>query len=98
MPEMHLEQSGFTYSACGPLTKNKKRIQKYKETGYTNYIYKNELDKVCFQREMVYGDFEDLQRRAASDKVLRDKAFTITKNPKYDRHQIGLASMAYKIF
>ena len=56
MPEMHLKQSGFTYSACGPFTKNKKGIQNFKETGDTSYIYKNELDKVCFQHDMAYGD------------------------------------------
>ena len=48
MPEMHLRQPGFTYNACGPFTKNKQRIQKFKETGDSRYIYKNELDKVCF--------------------------------------------------
>ena len=98
MPEIHLKQPGFTYSACGPFTKNKERIQKFKETGDTNYIYKNELDKACFQHDMTYGDFEDLARRAASDKVLRDKAFNIAKNPKYDGYQRGLASMVYKFF
>ena len=74
MSQMHLKQPGFTYSACGPLTKNKERIQKLKETGDTSYIYKNELDKVCFWHDMAYGDFKDLARRTASDKVLRDKA------------------------
>ena len=77
MPEMHLKQPRFAYSACGPFTKNKEKIQKFKETLDTSYIYKNELDKVCFQHEMVYGDFKDLARRTASDKVLRDKAFNI---------------------
>ena len=77
MPEMHLKQPGFTYSACGPFTKNKERIQKFKETGDTSYIYKNELDKACFQHDMAYGDFKDLPRRTASDKVLRDKAFNM---------------------
>ena len=48
MTEMHLKQSGFTYSACGPFTRNKQRIQKFNKTGYTSYIYKNELDKACF--------------------------------------------------
>ena len=62
MSEMHLTQTGFTYSACGPFTKNKERIQKFKETGDTNYIYKNELDKACFQHDMAYGDFKDLNR------------------------------------
>ena len=99
MPKMHLKQpGGFTYSACGPFTKNKERIQKFKETGDTSYIYKNELDKACFQHDMTYGVFKDLKRRTASDKILRDKAFNIAKNPKYDRYQRGLASMAYKFF
>ena len=87
MPEMHLQQPGFTQSACGPFTKNKERIQKFKETGDTSYIYKNELDKACFQHDMAYGDFKDLARRTASDKILRDKAFDIAKNPKYDGYQ-----------
>ena len=77
IPEMHLKQPGFIYSACGPFTKNKERIQKFKETGDTSFIYKNELDKACFQHDMAYGDFKDLERRMASDKVLRDKAFNI---------------------
>ena len=68
MPEIHLKQPGFTYSACGPFTKNKERIQKLKETGDTDYIYKNELDKACFQHDMAYGDFKDLKRRTFSDK------------------------------
>ena len=98
MLEMHLKQPRFTYSACGHFTKNKERIQKFKETGDTNYIYKNELDKACFQHDMAYGDFKDLKRRTASDKVLRDKAFNIAKNPKYDRYQRELASKVYKFF
>ena len=70
MTEMHLKQPGFTYSDYGPFTKNKERIQKFKETGDTSYIYKNELDKNCFQHVMAYGGFKDLARRTASDKVL----------------------------
>ena len=62
MPEMHLKQPGFTYSACGLFAKNKERIQKFKETGDTKYIYKNELDKVSCQHDMTYGDFKDLPR------------------------------------
>ena len=95
MPAMHLKQPGFTYSACGPFTKNKERIQKFKETGDTNYIYKNELDKACFQHDIAYGDFKDLARRTAFDKVLRDKTFYIAKNSKYGRCHRGLASMVY---
>ena len=66
----------------------KERIQKFKETGDTSYIYKNELDKACFQHDMSYGDFKDLARRTGSGKALRDKAFNIAKNPKYDGYQI----------
>ena len=80
MPEMHLKQAGNTYSACGPVSKNKERIQKFKETGGTNYIYKNELDKACFQHDVAYGGFKDSARIAGSDKVLRDKTFNIAKN------------------
>ena len=98
MPEMHLKQPRFTCSACGSLTKNKERVQKFKETGNTDYSYKNELDKACFQRDMTYWDFKDLARRTASDKVLRIKAFNFAKNPKYDGYQRGLASMVYKFF
>ena len=98
MPEIHLKQPGFTYSACGPFTKNKERIQKSKETGDKSYIYKNGLDKACFQHDMACGDFKDLARNTASDKVSRDKAFNIAKNPKYDGYQRGLASMVYKFF
>ena len=93
MPEMHLRQPGFTYSACGPFTKNKERIQRFKESGDTSYIYKSELDKACFQHHMAYGDFKDLTKRTAADKVLRDIAFKIASDEKYDGYQKGLASM-----
>ena len=94
MSEMHLKQPGFTYSAGGPFTKNKERIQKFKETVDTSYIYKNELDKACFQHDMAYRDFKDLaRRRTASDKILEDKACNIAKNTKYDGYQRALASM-----
>ena len=98
MPEMHLKQPGFTYSACGPFTKNKERIQKFKETGNTDFIYKNELNKACFQHDVAYGDFKNLTKRTAADKALRDKVFNIAKNPKNDGCQRGLSSMVYKFF
>ena len=98
MSEMHLKQPGFTYSACRPFTKNKERIQKFKETGDSRCIHKNELDKACFQHDMAYEDFKDLAKRTVSDKVLKDKAFNIAKNPKYGGYQRGLASMVYKFF
>ena len=98
MPEMHLKQPGFTYSVCGPFTKNKERIQKFNETGNTDYIYKNELDKACFQHDMAYGDFKDLAKRTFADKVLRGKAFKIASDQKYDGYERGLASMVYIFF
>ena len=88
-----LVKLGFTYR---PFTKSKERIQKFKETGDTKYIYRNELDKAYFQHDMAYGDFKDLARRTASDKILRDKVFNIGKNLKYDGYQRGLASLVYK--
>ena len=98
MPEMHLKQPGFTYSTCGPFTKNKERIEKFMQTGNTDFIYKNELDKACFQHDMAYGKSKDLIKRTQSDKVLRDKAFKIESDPKYDGYRRGLASMVYKFF
>ena len=105
MPEMHLRQPQFVYSTCGPFTKNKERIQKFKEriqkfkeTGDTSYIYKNELDKACFQYDMAWGDFKDLAKRTAADKVLRDKAFKIASDQKYGGYQRRLASMVYTFF
>ena len=74
MPEMHLRQPQFTYSACGPFTRHKKRIQKFKETGDTNYIYKNELDKACFAHDAACSD--------SKDKILKNRAFNIAKDPK----------------
>ena len=85
IPETHLKQPRFTYRTRGPFTKNKERIQKFKETGDTNYISKNELDK-------------DLGRRTVSHRVLIDKAINIAKNPRYDEYQRRLTSMDYKFF
>ena len=67
------------------------------QTGNTNFVYKNELDKACFQH-MAYGKSKDLVKRTQSDIVLKDKAFKIVSNPKYDGYQRGLASMVYKFF
>ena len=98
MRQMHLRQPGFTYSACGLFTTNKEKIKQFKETRDSRYTYQNKLDKACFQHDMAYGGFKDLNRRTAADEVLRHKAFNIAKNPKYDGYQRGLASMVYKSF
>ena len=97
-PEMHLKQPGFAYSACGPFTRNKERIEKLMQTGNTDFIYRNELDKAFFQHDMAYGKSKDLTKRTQSDQVLGDKAFKIASDPKYNGYQRGLASMVYKLF
>ena len=93
IPEMHLKQPRFTYSACGPFTKNKERIVKFMKTGNTDFFRKNELDKACFQHDMSYGKSKDLVRRTQSDKT-----FKIASNPKYDGDQRGSALMVYNFF
>ena len=98
MPEMHLRQPRFVYSACGPFTRHKERIKEFKCTGDTCYIYRNELDKACFQHDSAYADHKDLINRTEADKVLRDKAYDIASNPESDGYQRGLASMVYKFF
>ena len=80
------------------LQKKKERIEKFMQTRNTDFIYKNELDKACFQHDMAYGKAKDLVRRTQSDKILRDKAFKIAIDQKYDGYQRGLASMVYKCF
>ena len=98
MPEMRLRQPQFTYSACGPFTKHKQRIKKFKETGDTNYVYKNELDKACFAHDAAYSDGKGLTKRTVADKILKNRAFNIAKDLKYDGYQRGLASMVFKFF
>ena len=68
------------------------------KNGNTDFIYKNELDKACFQHDMAYGKLKDLAKKTQSDKVLRFKAFKIASDPKYDGYQRGLSSMAYNFF
>ena len=77
--------------------KTKKELKSL-QTGNTDFIYKNELDKACFPHDMAYGKSKDLVKRTKSDKVLRIKAFKIASDPKYDGYQRGLASMVYKFF
>ena len=98
MPEIHLRQPHFNYSAYEPFTRHEERIQKFKETGDTNYIYMNELDKACFTHDAAYSDSKDLTKRTIANKLLKNRAFDIAKDPKYDGYQRGLASMVYKFF
>ena len=93
MSEMHLKQPGFTYGACGPFTRNKERIEKFTLSRSTDFIYRNDLDKAGFQHDMAYGESKDLTKRTQADKVLRDKAFKIASDAKYDGYQRGIALM-----
>ena len=84
MHEMHLRQPQFVYSDCCPFTRHKERIKEFKCTGDMRYIYRNELDKACFQHDSAYVDHKDLINRTKSDKVLRDKAYDIASIPEHD--------------
>ena len=86
MPKMYLNQPVFTYCTCGPFQKTKKELKNLCKQAY------------YFQHDMAYGKLKDLARRTESDKVLKDKAFEIASNLKYDGYQRGLASMVCKTF
>ena len=98
MPEMHLRQPQFVYSASGPFTRHKERIKEFKCTGDARLLYRNELDKACFKHDAVYAKYKDVENRLISDQKLRNSAYDIASNPKYDGYQRGLASMVYIFF
>ena len=99
MAELHLRNPIVgTYSACGPFTKYTQRIQDFLNTGKLNYIYKNDLDKACFQHNMASNKFKDLEKVTQSDIVLKNRALRIASNLKYNGCERGLASMLYKFF
>ena len=99
MPELHLvDPIAKKYNACGPFTKHTQRIQDFLNTGKLSYIYKNDLDKDCFQHDMTYNKFKDLEKGTQSDKVLKNKAFKIASNPKYNSYERSLDSLVYKFF
>ena len=87
--ELRLKQPGFIHSACGTFTKHRERIQKVKDTGSLKhiYIYRNELDKVCFAYDAAYSDGKYL------DRFLKDRAYEIARNCGYDGYQRALASI-----
>ena len=88
MPELHLvDPIVKKYSTCGPFTKHTQRIQDFLNAGKLSYIYKNDLDKACFQHDMAYNKFKDLERRTQSDIVLKNKAFKIAINPNYNAYE-----------
>ena len=98
IPEMHLRQPQFVYSASGPFTRHKERIKEFKCIGDTDLLYRNELDEACFKYDAAYAKYKYVENRLISDQKLRNSAYDIASNPKYDGYQRGLASMVYKIF
>ena len=99
MPETRLYQPKISkYSACGPFSKHTKRIHNLMQDVKLSHIYKNELDKACFQHDMACNKYKDSKGRTQSDIVLKNKAFKIASNPKYDGYQRALASMVWKFF
>ena len=96
MSELHLKQPGFTYSACGPFTKHRQRIQKFRETVTLKYFYRKGLNKACFPYDATYSHCKDLAKRTISDKILKDRAYEIARNCKYDGYQRPLASMIHQ--
>ena len=98
IPEMHLRQPRFVYSACGPFTRHKERIKEFKRTGNINLLYKNELDKACFKHDSAYAKYKDIEHRLIADDKLKNSAYDIASNPEYDGYQRGLPSMVYNFF
>ena len=99
MPELHLWDSKVKkYSDCGPFTKHTERISQFMKDGGLSHIYKNELDKACFQHDMTYNKYKDLKGRTQSDIVFKNKAYKIAVNPRYDGFRRALASMVWKFF
>ena len=89
IPELHLKQPGFTYSACGPFSKHRERIKKFREPANLKHLYKNELDKACFTHNATYSDSKDLANRTTSDRNLKERPYEIAINRNYDENQIS---------
>ena len=98
MTELRLRQPGFTYSACGSFTKHREKIQKFRQTGNLKHLYRNEIVKACFDHDAAYTDHKGLGKRTISVKILKNRAYEIAINPKYDGFQRGLGSMIYTFF
>ena len=98
MPELHLKQLGFTYSASGPFTKHHERIQKFGETGNLKHLCRSELDKACSAHDAAYSDSKDLAKGTIPDNILKERAYEIARNCGYDGNQRALVSMVYRFF
>ena len=100
MPELHLKQPGFTYSACGPFTKHCKRIPKFWETGNLKHLYRNESEQAGFANDVACFDSKDLAnfKKIISDRFLKDRGYEVAGNREYDGHERALSSMISKFF
>ena len=98
MPELHLKQPGFTYSAWGAFTTHRERIQNFRETGNLKHLYRHELDKACFAHDAAYSESKDLAKGTILDNILKERAYEIARNCGYDGYQRALAGMVYKFF
>ena len=98
MPELHLKRPGFTFIACGPITKYREKIPKYRWTGNSKHLYRNELDKACFAHDATSSDSKDLAKRTIWGKILKGRACEVARNRKCEGYQVALASMVYKFF
>ena len=88
MPELHLvDPIVKKYSARAPFTKHTQRIQDFLNTSKLSYIYKNDLDEACFQHDIAYNKFKDLEKKTQSDIPLKIKALKIASNPKYNGYE-----------
>ena len=96
MQVLHLKQPVFIYSACGPFTKHRERIQKFRDTGNLKNLYRNEINKACSAHDAAYSDNKDLAKR--TNKSLQDRAYKIARSRNYDRYQRALGSMVSKFF
>ena len=94
MPDLHLRQAGFTYSACGPFANHRERIPKTRETGNLKPLYRNELDKACFAYEAAYSD-KDLVKRTISDKIPKDSAY---ENQRSEIRWISKSIRKYRLY
>ena len=98
IPELHLKQPGFTYSACEAFTKHHERIQKFRETGNLKHLYRNKLGKSRFAHYAAHFHSKDLAKGTIADQISKDRAYEIARNRKYDGYQRALASMVFKLF
>ena len=98
MLDLQLKQPGFTYSACGPFTKHRGRIQKFRETCNLKHLYRNETDKACFAHNAAYSDSKDLPKGTISDKIMKDRVYEIVRNRRFDEYERKLANMVCKFF